>query len=113
MLTDGNESRDFLYADDCCEGLEIAMKNHTKFIKQGISIDIASGKETKIINIAKIIQRIFGYKNINIKIQAKKSGDMVQANKRNKINKYFFKFWKPKTNLQDGINNIIHYYKNK
>ena len=58
MLTDGNESRDFLYADDCCEGLEIAMKNHTKFIKQGISIDIASGKETKIINIAKIIQTI-------------------------------------------------------
>ena len=25
--------------------------------------------------------------------------------------KYFFKFWEPKTNLHDGINNIINYYK--
>lgn len=113
MLTDGNESRDFLYADDCCEGLEIAMKNHTKFINKGISIDIASGKEIKILNIAKIVQAQFKYKNIDVKIQAKKSKDLVQANKRNKINKYFQNFWKPKTSIYDGINNIIHYYENK
>ena len=111
MLTDGNEFRDFLYADDCCEGLEIAMKNHSKFVKQGVSIDIASGKETKILNIAKIIQKIFKNKNVDIKIQAKKSKDLIQVNKRNRVSKYFLKFWRPKTNLHEGINNIINYYK--
>lgn len=111
MLTDGTESRDFLYADDCCEGLEIAMKNHTKFVKKGAPIDIAFGKETKIINIAKIIKTIFKKDNIGIKIEAKKSKDLIQINKRNKVNRYFLKFWKPKTNIQDGINNIVHYYK--
>lgn len=111
MLTDGNEFRDFLYADDCCAGLEIAMKNHAKFVKQKVSIDIASGKETKILNIAKTIQKIFKNKNIDIKIQAKKSKDLIQVNRRNRVSKYFFKFWEPKTNLHDGINNIINYYK--
>jgi len=111
MLTNGKESRDFLYADDCCEGLEIAMKKHTQFIKQGISIDIASGKEIKIINIAKIIKKIFKKENIDIQIKAKKLKDLIQVNKRNKVNKYFLKFWKPKTSIQDGINSIVHHYK--
>jgi len=110
MLTNGKESRDFLYADDCCEGLEIAMKKHTQFIKQGISIDIASGKEIKIINIAKIIKKIFKKENVDIQIKAKKLKDLIQVNKRNKVNKYFFKFWKPKTSIQDGINKIVHHY---
>ena len=110
MLTDGNEFRDFLYADDCCEGLEIAMRNHSKFVKQGVSIDIASGKETKILNIAKIIQKIFKNKNVDIKIQAKKSKDLIQVDKRNRVSKYFLKFWRPKTNLHEGINSIINYY---
>ena len=110
MLTNGKESRDFLYADDCCEGLEIAMKKHTQFIKQGISIDIASGKEIKIINIAKIIKKIFKKENIDIQIKAKKLKDLIQVNKRNKVNKYFLKFWKPKTSIQDGINSIVHHY---
>ena len=111
MLTNGKESRDFLYADDCCEGLEIAMKKHTQFIKQGISIDIASGKEIKIINIAKIIKKIFKKENVDIQIKAKKLKDLIQVNKRNKVNKYFLKFWKPKTSIQDGINSIVHHYK--
>tara|TARA_B110000879_G_scaffold73250_1_gene102324 strand:- start:59 stop:904 length:846 start_codon:yes stop_codon:yes gene_type:complete len=111
MLTNGKESRDFLYADDCCEGLEIAMKKHTQFIKQGISIDIASGKEIKIINIAKIIKKIFKKENIDIQIKSKKLKDLIQVNKRNKVNKYFLKFWKPKTSIQDGINSIVHHYK--
>lgn len=110
MLTNGKESRDFLYADDCCEGLEIAMKKHTQFIKQGISIDIASGKEIKIINIATIIKKIFKKENVDIQITAKKLKDLIQVNKRNKANKYFLKFWKPKTSIQDGINKIVHHY---
>ena len=49
-------------------------------------------------------------KNVNIKIQAKKSKDLIQVNKRNRVNKYFLKFWRPKTNLHEGINSIINYY---
>ena len=31
MLTDGEEVRQFLYAEDCCEGLEAVMKNYDEF----------------------------------------------------------------------------------
>ena len=31
MLTDGEEKRQFLYAEDCCEGLEAVMKNYDEF----------------------------------------------------------------------------------
>ena len=31
MLTDGEEVRLFLYAEDCCEGLEAVMKNYDEF----------------------------------------------------------------------------------
>ena len=54
------KSRDFLYADDCCEGLrDCNEKTLRNLSSRVVSIDIASGKETKIINIAKIIQKIF------------------------------------------------------
>ncbi len=34
MLTNGNESREFLYADDCSEGLFTIMKNFNFFLKK-------------------------------------------------------------------------------
>ena len=111
MLTNGNEEREFLYAEDCCRGLEIIMKKFDSIIKQKKYIDLTTFKSTKIINIAKIIKKIFKKENVDIKIQAKKSKDLIQVNKRNKVNKYFLKFWKPKTSIKDGINSIVHHYK--
>ena len=49
-------------------------------------------------------------KNVDIQIKTKKLKDLIQVNKRNKVNKYFLKFWKPKTSIQDGINSIVHHY---
>ena len=34
MLTDGQEEREFLYAEDCCEALEIIMKNYDDFTSE-------------------------------------------------------------------------------
>ena len=33
MLSNGKEERDFLYAEDACSGLELLMKNFSKFKK--------------------------------------------------------------------------------
>ena len=58
MLTNGVEERDFLYADDCCHGLEIVMKKYNIF-KNKNTIDLSYGKYTKIIKVAVIIKNIF------------------------------------------------------
>ena len=44
MLTNGKEERDFLYAEDCCSGLEIIMLKYKQIKKIKHSIDLTSTK---------------------------------------------------------------------
>lgn len=111
MMTNGAESREFLHADDCSIGLEVIMNNHTKFKLQNKELHLTTGKETKIIEIAKIIQRIAKKDDLNINIFKGKKKDTVQRNRKNKYNQYLSKFWKPKVNIEAGIKEIYKYYK--
>ena len=111
MMTNGTESREFLHADDCSIGLEVIMNNHTKFKLQNKELHLTTGKETKIIEIAKIIQRIAKKDDLNINIFKGKKKDTVQRNRKNKYNQYLSKFWKPKVNIEAGIKEIYKYYK--
>ena len=111
MMTNGAESREFLHADDCSIGLEVIMNNHTKFKLQNKELHLTTGKETKIIEIAKIIQRIAKKDDFNINIFKGKKKDTVQRNRKNKYNQYLSKFWKPKVNIEAGIKEIYKYYK--
>ena len=110
MLTDGQEKRDFLYAEDCCVGLEKILKNFKKIKKVKKSVDLTTGKYTSIINIAKIIQKLLKKNKIEIKIEPSKSKDLVQLDKRNKPDMFLKKYWKPQFSLEKGIEEIIKYY---
>jgi len=110
MMTNGNEERQFLYAEDCCTGLEIIMKKFDKIIKKKHSIDLTSFKSTKIIDIAKIIRDLLKKIKIKTKIISSQNKDTVQMNKKNKADKYFLKFWKPKYSISDGINEVLKFY---
>jgi len=110
MLTNGKESREFLYADDCCEALEIIMKKHNFFKNQKKELHLTNGIKTKILDVAKIIKKSLGKKNIKIKIINGKSKDNVQLNKNNKNNNFLKKYWKPKVSINLGINKIINHY---
>lgn len=109
MLTNGNEERDFLYADDCCRGLEIVMKKYDIFKNKNI-IDLSYGEYTKIIKVADIIKNLFKTKGINIKIIRGKKYDQLQKNKRNIPNTYLKKYWKPKFSLEQGIKEVFNFY---
>lgn len=110
MLTNGKESREFLYADDCCEALEIIMKKHNFFKNQKKELHLTNGIKTKIVDIAKIIKKNLSNKNLKIKIISGKSKDNVQLNKNNKNNNFLKKYWKPKVSISAGINKIISHY---
>jgi len=112
MLTNGIEKRDFLYAEDCCIGLEKIFLNFEKIKKTKKSIDLTTGKYTSIISIAKIIQKLLKKREIKVKIQPSKNKDVVQLDKRNKPDMFFKKYWRPKFSLKDGIEEIISYYQN-
>ena len=109
METNGKEKRDFLYADDCCEALEKIMNKFNKFKNKKI-IDLYSGKFVSITTVAKIISKIFLMHGKQVKFIPNNAIDIVQNNIMNKGEDYYFKYWKPKYSLEQGIKKIIEYY---
>ena len=110
MLTTGNESREFLYADDCSEGLFKIMKNFNFFFQKKKELHLTTSKKTKILDIAKIIKRILSKQKIYISIEQSKKKDELQNNVNNPSNKFFLNHWKPKHKIENGIAKIINYY---
>lgn len=86
------------------------MKKYRFFKKRKI-IDLNSGKNTSIRDVAKIISNLF-LKNQNRKVKflPSRQKDNVQRNKKNKSDGYFFKFWKPKYTIELGIEKVFKYY---
>ena len=101
MRTNGRETRDFLYADDCCEGLEEIMLNFNKFAEDQ-ELHLANFEWNSILEVAKIVAE-----NFNSTIIPGNSIDNVQQGIRNEPNKYLLDFWQPSTTLKEGIKNII------
>ena len=110
MLTSGRESREFLYADDCSEGLYIIMKKFNFFSKKNKELHLTTGKRIKVIDIAKLIKKILLRKKIKISIKSSNKKDDLQNNKNNTPNRFFFKFWKPRYSIEEGIEKIINFY---
>jgi len=102
MRTDGVESRQFLYGDDCSECL-IALANQYNQIDRTKPLHITNFEWTQIIEIADIIQEL-----TNCQIIPGVDKDTVQLDKRNEPDPYILNFWKPKTNLKEGIKQIYN-----
>ncbi len=113
MLTSGNESREFLYADDCSEGLCMIMSRYNFFLKKKKELHLTTSKKIKIIQIAKIVKKILFKRGIKISIYPSKKKDDLQNNVNNLSNNFFLKFWRPKYKIDSGIEKIIQYYLNK
>jgi nucleoside-diphosphate-sugar epimerase len=109
MLTNGQEERDFMYAEDCCSALEFIMKKYRDF-KFKKHIDLNTGKSTKIREVANIISELFLREGKIVKFKPAKNKDGVQMNKKNKAEKFLFKYWEPKFSLKQGITQVFNHY---
>ena len=107
MLTDGTEERQFLYAEDCCEGLETIMNCYSNF-KSTDPLHITSFRNDAIKSVAEMIQgqfNLIGKDDVKIKPGAAK--DSVQMDKRNEADMYITGWWMPKTPLDQGIAKVF------
>jgi nucleoside-diphosphate-sugar epimerase len=108
MLTDGEEEREFLYAEDCCEALESIMENYTDFTCED-NLHITSFHPTKILDIAQIIKGQFNLINkYDVKIKPSEEKDIVQMDKKNRPDMYINKWWLPKTSIETGIAKVFN-----
>jgi nucleoside-diphosphate-sugar epimerase len=113
MLTDGQEEREFLYAEDCCEALETIMNNYTDFTSED-NLHITSYHPTKVIDIASIIIGQFNLMGkYDVKLEPSNEKDTVQMDKKNRPDMYLSKWWIPKTTIEHGIAKVFEVMKNE
>jgi len=106
MMTDGEEVRQFLYAEDCCEGLEAVMKNYDNFYSDD-PLHITNFDYTSIREVAIIIENEFKLIGLPINILPGEASDSVQLDKRNEADRFIEKYWSPKTDLETGIAKVF------
>ena len=106
MMTDGEEVRQFLYAEDCCEGLEAVMKNYDEFYSDD-PLHITNFDYTSIREVAIIIENEFRLIGKPVNIIPGKASDSVQLDKRNEADPFIRKYWSPKTDLVTGISKVF------
>ena len=106
MMTDGEEVRQFLYAEDCCEGLEAVMKNYNEFYSDD-PLHITNFDYTSIREVAIIIENEFRLIGKTVNIIPGQASDSVQLDKRNEADRFIEKFWSPKTDLETGIAKVF------
>jgi len=107
MLTDGTEERQFLYAEDCCEGLETVMNCYDNF-KPTDPLHITSFRNDSIKSVAEMIQGQFNLiGKYDVKIKPGIAKDSVQMDKRNEADTYITGWWMPKTPLDQGIAKVF------
>jgi len=107
MMTDGTEERQFLYAEDCCEGLETVMNCYSDF-KPTDPLHITSFRNDSIKSVAEMIQGQFNkISRDDVKIKPGVAKDSVQMDKRNEADLYITGWWMPKTPLDQGIAKVF------
>jgi len=107
MMTDGTEERQFLYAEDCCEGLETVMNCYSDF-KSTDPLHITSFRNDSIKSVAEMIQGQFNkISRDDVKIKPGVAKDSVQMDKRNEADLYITGWWMPKTPLDQGIAKVF------
>ena len=106
MLTDGEEVRQFLYAEDCCEGLETVMKNYDEFYAND-PLHITNFDYTTFREVAIIIENEFRLIGKPVNITPGEASDSVQLDKRNEADPFIQKYWSPKTDLVSGISKVF------
>jgi len=103
----GKPKREFLFADDLADALVFLMKKYN----QNQHINVGSGNEVSILNLAKTIGQVIGFKGKFIFDKSKPDGTPRKLINSKKINSLG---WKSKTNLLDGIKLTYEsYLKNK
>jgi GDP-L-fucose synthase len=103
----GKPYREFMYVDDMAEATLFVLENY----KGSTSINIGTGKDITIKELAETIQEVVGYKG-KLKFNHSKPDGMFR--KRLDVTKLKDMGWKSKTSLNEGLQKTYAWYlKNK
>lgn len=101
----GEASREFLYVDDCAEGILLA----TALYNDSLPVNIGAGFEIKIKDLVKMIADLVGFKG-SIRFDPTKPDGQPRRMLDTSRAKAFFNF-QAKTSLREGLIKTIDYYR--
>jgi len=100
----GDESREFVYVDDCARAIVLAAEKYNEIDP----VNIGGGQEITIKELAKKIARILGYQGNFVYINNGLGG---QQRRVLDVSKAYEKFgFKSEISFDEGLNNTIKYY---
>jgi len=107
----GEVYREFLYVDDMAEGCVFLMENvdaeEMKKISQDYFVNLGTGEDIKLKDLALIIKDIVGFEG-EIKYDLSKPDGT--SRKLLDVTRIKFLGWKPKISLEDGIKETYRWY---
>jgi len=103
----GNASREFVYVGDVAEAIFLATKNYNKIDP----VNIGTGQEIKIKDLAHLIADLVGYNGEIIFDKSKPEGQIRRQLDVSKAKKEFG--FTAKTTLKEGLRKTIEWYKEK
>lgn len=108
IRTDGEEERQFLYAEDACEAL-YTFATLYDVVPRDKELHVTTFEWIKIVDIANNISKMCG----NVPVIPGTDKDTVQQGKRNEPDTFVLNYWKPKTSISAGISEIVQHYANQ
>jgi nucleoside-diphosphate-sugar epimerase len=106
MLTDGKEQRQFLYARDCSECLYILSQRYNE-LPRDTEYHVTSFKWTSISEIAEAVSDTMP----GITVVTGQCKDVIQSGNKIEPSNQILEYWKPSTDLDSGIKELIGRYK--
>lgn len=103
----GEASREFLYVKDAARGIVDAMEKH----EGGDPINLGTGREIKIKELAKLISSLVGYKGDTIYDTSKPDGQPRRCLNVDKAKRAFG--FEAKKDFIEGLKETIEWYKNE
>jgi GDP-L-fucose synthase len=104
----GNVYREFLYIDDMSDACIFLMENYYDYKNIGELINIGTGEDMKIINIARMVKVIVGFDGEIRQDLTKPEGT---PRKLLDVSRLFKLGFRPKVSLKEGIKKSYDWYK--
>lgn len=102
---DGSPTREFLFVEDAAEAIILATEKYNS----SDPVNIGSGQEISIKDLANLIKKIVGYDGEIIWDKTKPNGQPRRCLNTEKAKKEFG--FEAKTNLEEGIKKTVEWYK--
>ncbi len=106
VFGDGSQTRDFTYVDDTAAGIAAAAGCEAAL---GETINLGSGIETRIDDLAHLVLRLTGRSDLRLEFQAPRPGDVMRlAADSSKAHRLLD--WKPAVPLEEGIRRLLEWH---